>query len=313
MKTQKLNTFPFGLIQPIRIIIYGTTTEPGFCIARFIRDASQNADEFRLQPKTSPKHARCAIAIFQHRTLLGRRWKMDKHFHCENNRVDLLIGSQPLAPSFDKATKAKVLAFFNKKEFITSEYRIIPGKYDKITEEVLVLRVLFRSSTALIEQIKKACTVFSQDSIGMASQENSIFLRISSSTFLGQSKDTEVESIQILPQNIWVSWKTNPALIKKGGAMVQPYKCTVTWVESFHINLHLIRKAYDAWLEKEKIQRRYFVDLDGGGINFYTIEFLKESDALRFINYFKFKNGKPWIYSRRKTMNKGWYPYKLER
>ena len=77
-------------------------------------------------------------------------------------------------------------------------------------------------------------------------------------------------------------------------------------IQSYNVNLHDLKKEYDRWVKEQGIPVRYFVDLDGGGINYFTIEFQTEAHAVAFIHHFEF-HGSPYPWGEKKK-SEGWCP-----
>jgi hypothetical protein len=80
--------------------------------------------------------------------------------------------------------------------------------------------------------------------------------------------------------------------------------------ESYNVNLHDLEAEYADWFEEQSIPVRYFVSMDGGGVNYFTIEFQQQADAVAFIHQFDFR-GEPYPWGEKKK-SEGWQPYDLK-
>ena len=84
----------------------------------------------------------------------------------------------------------------------------------------------------------------------------------------------------------------------------------VTPPQSHNVNLYDLEPEYDVWCREQGFPVRYFVDMDGGGVNFFTIEFQVREHATAFISHFCFQ-GKPYPWGEKKK-NEGWQTYDLK-
>ncbi len=80
--------------------------------------------------------------------------------------------------------------------------------------------------------------------------------------------------------------------------------------QSYNVNLYDLEPEYDTWFEEQRLPVRYFVDMDGGGVNYFTIEFQTRAHAVAFIIHFGFQ-GKPYPWGEKKK-SEGWQTYNLK-
>ena len=228
-------------------------------------------------------------------------------------RADLLLGSSPPKTQLASGIEAEVSSFLeNGKALKVCETCRTTGEYNGHPEEVLILRIAFRSTRVLVETAKRLAWHFRQDSVGLAFRESATFLRITPDVTISRAYEPgeDETAVQLEPESIFLVWEKDPKLIRKGGDMIQPYRPLQEWNETFQVNLHLIRPEHDRWLKEKAIPARYFVDLDAGGINFYTIEFPDRATAREFITAFGYR-GEPWPYATEKPFKAGWVPFRL--
>jgi len=236
---------------------------------------------------------------------------MSRRFFVDDGVAELLIGARNetgwISEEDERAIRSVLDAFSLR--VLRSEKRA--GFYAGRPEESLRVKVEFEDYASLFRCAERLRETMEQDSVGVASEACGLFLRVTAAMRFGETEDFAEEIVVGEGDDSFrLAWPRDEELTLKGGDFVQPYepdRMPPEALRTWNVNLAALSSEYDAWFRARGMPVRYFMELDGGGVSFYVIEFSQRAHALEFIRFFGFRgNPYPWGEKRRQE---GWEPF----